>query len=95
MRAAMYTARSQRAFMKLTFKTLILALTATWNAAFAAPDVFVHTGICDASAAADLDAQHFVVSSDEKNVLWIYDRVRPGPVGSKEVWEHLGIGKKG
>lgn len=58
------------------------------------PGVFVHTGICDASAAANLDAQHFVVASDEKNVLWIYDRAKPGPVGSKAVWEHLGIGKK-
>lgn len=80
--------------MNFTFKALILALTATWNAAFAGPQVFVHTGICDASAAANLDAKHFVVASDEKNVLWIYDRAKPAPVEPKEVWEHLGIGKK-
>jgi hypothetical protein len=80
--------------MNLTFKALALALTAAWNTAFAAPQVFVHTGICDASAAANLDAQHFVVASDEKNVLWIYDRAKAPSVGEIPVSEHLGIGKK-
>jgi hypothetical protein len=80
--------------MNLTFKALTLALTAAWNTVFAAPQVFVHTGICDASAAANLDAQHFVVASDEKNVLWIYDRAKAPSVAAVKVWEHLGIGEK-
>ncbi|MDQ2989312.1 MAG: DUF3616 domain-containing protein [Pseudomonadota bacterium] len=53
----------------------------------------VHTGICDASAAT-LDARHFVVADDEENILWIYDRAVPAPVGSVELWNFLGIGKK-
>lgn len=54
----------------------------------------VHTGICDASAAATLDARHFLVADDEENLLWIYDRATPAPVGSVELWNFLGIGKK-
>lgn len=81
--------------MKLSSTALILALATTWNAAFAAPPVeFIYKGICDASAAATLDAQHFVVASDEKNFLWIYDRAQEASVGSVPVWEHLGIGEK-
>ncbi|HEU4374089.1 MAG TPA: DUF3616 domain-containing protein [Telluria sp.] len=65
----------------------------TFDAA-AAAQTSVHTGICDASAAATLDARHFVAADDEENILWIYDRAVPGPVGSVELWNFLGIGKK-
>lgn len=59
-----------------------------------AAETFVHTGICDASAAATLGARHFVVADDEENVLWIYDRTAPEPVGSVELWNFLGIKKE-
>lgn len=36
----------------------------------------VHEGLCDASAAAALDATHFVVASDEVNTLFIFQRGR-------------------
>jgi hypothetical protein len=63
-------------------------------AAAAPAETSVHTGICDASAAATLDARHFIVADDEKNLLWIYDRAQSAPVGSVELWNFLGIGKK-
>ena len=63
-------------------------------AAAASAQTSVHTGICDASAAATLDARHFIVANDEENVLWIYDRATPALVGSVELWNFLGIGKK-
>lgn len=63
-------------------------------AAAAPAETFVHHGICDASAAATLDACHFIVADDEESVLWIYDRAVPAPVGSVELWNFLGIGKK-
>lgn len=39
-----------------------------------------YEGACDASAALALDARHFVVAGDEKNVLRIYERERPKAV---------------
>jgi hypothetical protein len=63
-------------------------------AAAAPAEISVHTGICDASAVATLDARHFIVADDEKNVLWIYDRTESAPVGWVELWNFLGIGKK-
>lgn len=63
-------------------------------AASASAQTFVHTGICDASAAATLDARHFIVADDEESILWIYDRAIPAPVASVELWTFLGIGKK-
>jgi hypothetical protein len=46
-----------------------------------AQDVMIYKGRCDASAAAALDADHFVVANDERNKLQIYRRGRPDPVG--------------
>lgn len=63
-------------------------------AAAGAAETSVHTGICDASAAATLDAHHFIVADDEENILWIYHRAASAPVGSVEFWNFLGIGKK-
>lgn len=47
-----------------------------------AQDTEVYRGMCDASAAVALDAQHFVVANDEDNVLRIYRRGRPDAVAS-------------
>jgi hypothetical protein len=59
--------------------------------AVGAGELFVHRGICDASAAATLDARHFIVADDEKNVLQIYDRGIAEPVGSVSFKKFLGI----
>lgn len=59
-----------------------------------ASEVVVHQGLCDASAAATLDARHFIVADDEKNTLWMYDRSLAKPVASVDLWKFLGIDKK-
>ena len=41
-----------------------------------------YKGICEASAGVFIDASHFAVASDETNVLRIYDRGKPDPIGS-------------
>jgi len=43
---------------------------------------FDYRGICDASAAVALDADHFVVADDESNNLYIYHRDKPE-------WDHV------
>jgi hypothetical protein len=49
---------------------------------FAAADAaaFVYKGLCEASAGAFLDDKHFVVASDETNVLQVYERGKPDPI---------------
>ena len=47
-------------------------------------------GICDASAAVALDADHFVVADDERNTLMIYKRQQPVAVGSVDLASFLG-----
>jgi hypothetical protein len=69
-------------------------MATTSNSAAPAPgagELFVHRGICDASAAATLDARHFIVADDEQNVLRIYDRRIAEPVGSVSFKKFLGI----
>ena len=46
-----------------------------------AQDVVVYKGRCDASAAAALDADHFIVGNDERNKLRTYKRGQPDPIG--------------
>lgn len=40
-----------------------------------------YKGLCEASAGAFLDDKHFVVASDETNVLQLYERGKPEPIG--------------
>lgn len=47
-----------------------------------AQDVVVFKGRCDASAAAALNADHFIVANDERNRLQIYKRDQPNPIGT-------------
>nr|WP_316643483.1 DUF3616 domain-containing protein [uncultured Roseateles sp.] len=54
----------------------------------------VYRGLCDASAAEALDAQHFVVASDESNVLSIYQRGRPEAVATVPLADFLDSGDK-
>ena len=53
-------------------------------------EVLIYKGRCDASAAAALDANHFIVANDERNGLQIYKRGQPDPVGSREISAFLG-----
>ena len=51
---------------------------------------FVYRGMCDASAAAALDADHFVVANDERNQLKIYLRGQADPVEVLDLSGFLG-----
>jgi hypothetical protein len=52
--------------------------------------VFTYRGMCDASAAAALDADHFVVANDERNQLKIYKRGQADAVTSVDMSGFLG-----
>jgi hypothetical protein len=58
--------------MRLTFTAL--ALVVSLAPSILSAGEFSYRGICDASAAVALDADHFVVADDEKNTLRIYRR---------------------
>lgn len=51
---------------------------------------FSYQGICDASAAAALDANHFVVADDERNTLVVFRRGNKNAVGATDVSGFLG-----
>ncbi|HOB33588.1 MAG TPA: DUF3616 domain-containing protein, partial [Verrucomicrobiota bacterium] len=54
----------------------------------------LYTGTCDASAAAALDNDRFVIGNDEDNVLRVYSRSRPGPpVWTIDLSDFLGVKK--
>jgi hypothetical protein len=52
---------------------------------FAVPDANAtdYVGICEASAGAFIDPNHFAVASDETNKLRVYERGKPDPVGDE------------
>jgi len=60
---------------------LALALAACLTATASARTPTVYDGPCDASAAAALDADHFIVGDDEHNILHIYRQGQAKPVG--------------
>jgi hypothetical protein len=67
---------------------IVLALA---PAARAEPVTGVYRGICDASAAVALGPDHFVVAEDEHDILKIYRRGTPEPVGNGvDVVDYLG-----
>lgn len=53
-----------------------------------------HEGLCDASAAVALDAQHFAVADDESNRLTVYRRGAAAPVGHVALDAFLKTGKE-
>ena len=61
--------------------------------AAAEPAVETYRGLCDASAAVALDAEHFIVAEDEHNILKIYRRGTPDPVGEVDLIDYLGTRK--
>ena len=56
--------------------------------------VNVYHGLCDASAAVALDAQHFVVAGDEDNTLRVYRRGRSDAVATLPLKSFLGTDKE-
>jgi hypothetical protein len=64
-------------FLRAVGLAALYAGQAAGQPQFSAP-VF-HSGMCGASAAVALDAQHFVVADDEDSVLRVYARDKAGP----------------
>jgi len=70
-----------------------LAAALVW-AATSAAEPLVFRGASDASAAAALDARHFVVADDEHNTLLVFRLDEPVPVGRFDLNPYLGaVGK--
>jgi hypothetical protein len=67
-----------------------LALTLLGAAAADAAEPVTYRGLCDASAAAALDARHFVVAGDEDNRLRLYRRGEPEPLRELALDRFLG-----
>jgi len=78
----------------MAFATRIAALSLGFALCLAdvahAQEIVAYKGRCDASAAAALDANHFIVANDERNTLQIYRRGQPNPVGTLDVSKFLG-----
>lgn len=68
----------------------VLACLALLPAATFAHDVVIYRGMCDASAAVALDANHFAVADDEHNTLQVYRRGKAKAVTSLTLDEFLG-----
>ena len=69
--------------------TVALSL-ATLTADAVEPQIVVYQGPCDASAVAALDAEHFVVGTDEMDTLLVYRRGQSAAVGSIDLTRFLG-----
>lgn len=69
--------------------TLALSLAAL-TAHAAGPQIELYRGPCDASAAAALDAAHFVVGADEGDILHIYRRGEAAAVAAIDLSGFLG-----
>jgi hypothetical protein len=65
--------------IRLAFLAIAGLLGASWAAS---QTITTYEGLCDASAAVALDADHFAVADDEHNTLQIYRRGAPKPVGA-------------
>jgi hypothetical protein len=68
---------------------LIAAMISMPVAAFTGKE-FSYQGMCDASAAVALDANHFAVADDERNTLLVFKRGEKGAVGSIDLSVFLG-----
>ena len=69
-------------------------LAALFGSVAQAQEPMRYRGLCDASAAVALDAQHFVVANDEDNILRIYRRGEPVPRGTLALAGFLGAEKE-
>ncbi|MBP1861555.1 DUF3616 domain-containing protein [Rhizobium herbae] len=64
------------------FGTVLLAINLALATSPAMAAFFEYEGVCEASAAAKLDDDHFVVASDETETLTIYKRNEKSPVST-------------
>lgn len=72
-----------------------LLLTGYLASANPLPDEATFLGMCDASAAAAIDGEHFIVADDEDNVLRVYRRSGGMALSEHDLSEFLGNkGKK-
>lgn len=84
-----------RAILRTFHLTLLVVLGIGSPFVLAADDTVVFQGMCDASAAAAIDADRFIVADDEENILRVYERTGGPPVGEFDVSKFLGtIGLK-
>lgn len=92
----MRAARLAAGCIALAALLAFLAPAGAQEAASARPRPVAETyrGLCDASAAEAVDAQHFVVASDEDNVLRLYTRGEPEPAGTLALSGFLGTGQR-
>jgi hypothetical protein len=60
----------------------------------AAPRLVTYRGMCDASGASFLDADHFIVGNDEDNILRIYAKDSPDPVKTVPLDGFIGLDRK-
>ena len=77
---------------KLPLFALLFALAMS---ARLAGEPVIFTGMCDASAAAAIDAQLFVVADDEENLLRVYRRSGGDPIMEVDLRAYLGSRKGG
>ncbi len=73
----------------LAARTLAAAALLAAAAAAGAAQEFVHTGMCEASAAVALGPDRFIVANDERNTLKIYRRGVAAPVDEVPAWQFL------
>lgn len=79
--------------LKRTLAVVLIAGLASYVAA--APDTVTFIGMCDASAAAALDADRFIVADDEDNILRVFSRSGGEAIFEQDVSAFLGnMGKK-
>ncbi len=74
------------------FSIALASVASMFAAAAATQEVQVYRGTCDASAASALGPDHFVVASDEDNILRIYRHGQPEPVSTLPLAAFLGSG---
>jgi hypothetical protein len=77
-----------------SLSALVLALFSGAVPGAPSSAVMTYRGLCDASAAVALDADHFAVAGDEDNTLRVYRRGRPEPVGEAPLATFLDSGHK-
>ncbi len=81
--------------MRLASITVAFAALLT-NGGLAAsfPADAVFTRMCDASAAAAIDREHFIVADDEENILRVYSRHGGAPIHQLDLSKFLSGGKE-
>jgi hypothetical protein len=77
----------------MRFISRLIALAFSSSPAFADGVAPNYQGLCEASAGAYVNADHFLVASDETNVLRLYKRGASEPVGKVDLQGFIGFDK--